>query len=64
MDRQDPIDLLTSARWYDDFAARMKLPPLEFAYSYLTRSGRIDDARLRELSPRFMADYENYLRRS
>ena len=54
----------TSARWYDDFAARMKLPPLEFAYSYLTRSGRIDDARLRELSPRFMADYENYLRRS
>ena len=54
----------TSARWYDDFAARMALPPLEFAYSYLTRSGRIDDARLRELSPRFMADYENYLRRS
>ena len=52
----------TSARWYDDFAARMALPPLEFAYSYLTRSGRIDDARLRELSPRFMADYENYLR--
>ena len=51
----------TSARWYDDFAARMALPPMEFAYSYLTRSGRIDDARLRELSPRFMADYQNYL---
>ncbi len=51
----------TSARWYDDFAARMALPPMEFAYSYLTRSGRVDDARLRELSPRFMAAYENYL---
>ena len=51
----------TSARWYDDFAARMALPPMEFAYSYLTRSGRIDDTRLRELSPRFMAAYENYL---
>jgi len=50
----------TSARWYDDFAARMALPPREFAYSYLTRSGRIDDARLRELAPRFMADYEKY----
>ena len=50
----------TSARWYDDFADHMALPPLEFAYSYLTRSGRIDDARLRELTPRFMADYERY----
>ena len=52
----------TSARWYDDFAERMALPTMEFAYSYLTRSGRIDDTRLRELSPRFMADYENYLK--
>jgi len=51
----------TSARWYDDFAARMALPPMAFAYSYLTRSGRIDDARLRQLSPRFMAAYEKFL---
>lgn len=48
----------TSAQWYDDFAARLDLPALEFGYSYLTRSGRIDDGRLRELSPRFMAAYE------
>ena len=48
----------TSARWYDDFAARLELPPLEFAYSYLTRSGRIDDERLRQLAPRFMAAYD------
>jgi len=51
----------TSARWYDDFANRMTLPPLEFAFSYLTRSGRIDRQRLRALSPAFMARYEQYL---
>ncbi len=48
----------TSARWYDDFAQNLDLPPYDFAYRYLTRSGRIDDARLRELSPRFMAAFE------
>lgn len=51
----------TSARWYDDFSIRMALPPLEFAFSYLTRSGRVDMERLRVLSPRFIARYEQYL---
>jgi 2-polyprenyl-6-methoxyphenol hydroxylase-like FAD-dependent oxidoreductase len=48
----------TSADWYENFASHMKLDPLDFAYSYVTRSGRIDDARLRAMSPRFMAAYE------
>jgi 2-polyprenyl-6-methoxyphenol hydroxylase-like FAD-dependent oxidoreductase len=48
----------TSADWYETFPAQMRLAPLDFAYSYITRSGRIDDARLRAMSPQFMARYE------
>jgi len=48
----------TSARWYDRFAEHMKLPIVDFAHSYLTRSGRIDDRRLRQLAPRFMRRYD------
>jgi 2-polyprenyl-6-methoxyphenol hydroxylase-like FAD-dependent oxidoreductase len=47
----------TSAAWYRDFADHMRLSPLDFAHSYITRSGRIDDVRLREMAPRFMAQY-------
>ena len=36
----------------------MRLPPLEFALSYITRSGRMDMARLRQTSPQFVAAYE------
>ena len=50
-----------SASWYDDFRTRMSLPVLEFAFDYLTRSGRVDMERLRDLSPRFIAQYEQYL---
>jgi 2-polyprenyl-6-methoxyphenol hydroxylase-like FAD-dependent oxidoreductase len=48
----------TSADWYETFPDHMKLDPMDFAYSYITRSGRIDDARLRGMSPAFMARYE------
>jgi 2-polyprenyl-6-methoxyphenol hydroxylase-like FAD-dependent oxidoreductase len=54
----------TSAGWYEHFAEHMKLDPMDFAYSYITRSGRIDDARLRAMSPAFMARYEASRRRS
>jgi 2-polyprenyl-6-methoxyphenol hydroxylase-like FAD-dependent oxidoreductase len=46
-----------SAAWYEDFPAHMRLAPIDFAYSYITRSGRVDDDRLRAMAPRFMAQY-------
>src|SRR6195256_587310 len=48
----------TSADWYEHFSEHMKLDLMDFAHSYITRSGRIDDARLRAMSPAFMARYE------
>ncbi|MGB6638837.1 MAG: FAD-dependent monooxygenase [Bradyrhizobium sp.] len=48
----------TSADWYADFPEHMKLDLTDFAYSYITRSGRVDHARLRAMSPSFMARYE------
>jgi len=48
----------TSADWYEKFPEHTKLGLMDFAYSYITRSGRIDDARLRAMSPAFMARYE------
>jgi 2-polyprenyl-6-methoxyphenol hydroxylase-like FAD-dependent oxidoreductase len=48
----------TSANWYENFSEHMKLNPMDFAHSYITRSGRIDDARLRAMSPAFMARYD------
>jgi 2-polyprenyl-6-methoxyphenol hydroxylase-like FAD-dependent oxidoreductase len=47
-----------SAQWYEHFAEHMALQPVDFAMSYITRSGRIDIERLRKLSPKFVARYE------
>jgi 2-polyprenyl-6-methoxyphenol hydroxylase-like FAD-dependent oxidoreductase len=43
-----------SGNWYDRFAEHMKLAPRDFAWSYIQRSGRIDPARLRKISPKFV----------
>jgi 2-polyprenyl-6-methoxyphenol hydroxylase-like FAD-dependent oxidoreductase len=48
----------TSAIWYESFAQKMALAPLDFAFDYITRSGRVDRERLRRLAPGFMARYE------
>jgi 2-polyprenyl-6-methoxyphenol hydroxylase-like FAD-dependent oxidoreductase len=47
-----------SAEWYEHFPEHMQLAPIDFAMSYVTRSGRIDLERLRKLSPGFVERYE------
>ena len=52
-----------SAAWYENFAEHMRLAPLEFAMSYITRSGRVDLERLRRTSPQFITAYEAQARK-
>jgi 2-polyprenyl-6-methoxyphenol hydroxylase-like FAD-dependent oxidoreductase len=47
-----------SAAWYERFPEHMRLAPAELAMSYIRRSGRVDDQRLRAMAPRFMALYD------
>jgi 2-polyprenyl-6-methoxyphenol hydroxylase-like FAD-dependent oxidoreductase len=60
--RRSPVEKLVaasrrSALWYERFADHMALAPLDLAMSYVTRSDRIDEDRLRAMSPGFMARY-------
>lgn len=50
----------TSAIWYDSFAEKMHLPPMEFAFNYLSRSGRMDMQRMHQIAPEFMRDFTAY----
>jgi 2-polyprenyl-6-methoxyphenol hydroxylase-like FAD-dependent oxidoreductase len=43
----------SSGAWYDRFPQHMKLPPRDFAWSYIQRSGRVDPSRLARTSPVF-----------
>ncbi len=52
----------TSADWYETFARKLSLAPLDFGFDYITRSGRVDMDRLRGLSPAFMAAYDDHRR--
>jgi 2-polyprenyl-6-methoxyphenol hydroxylase-like FAD-dependent oxidoreductase len=47
-----------SAGWYENFAAHMRLAPIDFAMSYLSRTGRLDLERMRRQSPGFVTRYE------
>ena len=45
-----------SSYWYEKFPERMRqLDALGLAYDYMTRSGRMSDARLARIAPKFMA---------
>jgi 2-polyprenyl-6-methoxyphenol hydroxylase-like FAD-dependent oxidoreductase len=47
-----------SAAWYERFPEHMLLAPADLAISYIRRSGRVDDQRLRTMAPKFMALYD------
>ena len=47
-----------SAAWYARFPEHMELDKINFAMSYITRSGRVDREKLRQVSPKFVAAYE------
>lgn len=47
-----------SAAWYERFPDHMQLAPANLAMSYIRRSGRVDDQRLRMMAPKFMTVYD------
>ena len=48
-----------SADWYEHFPEHMQLAPWPMAWSYIQRSGRVDVDKLRQISPRFVAECES-----
>jgi 2-polyprenyl-6-methoxyphenol hydroxylase-like FAD-dependent oxidoreductase len=47
-----------SLQWYERMGEMMDLDPYEFAYRYMTRSGRVDHAEVRRRDPQLAAAYE------
>lgn len=49
---------MRSILWYETADTRQHLTPLEFAYSYMMRTGKVNRDRLRRIDPDFLAAYE------
>jgi 2-polyprenyl-6-methoxyphenol hydroxylase-like FAD-dependent oxidoreductase len=49
--------MVASYEWYENMREHMKLHPLDFAHSYMTRTGRIDNQMLGFALPEFMGRY-------
>jgi 2-polyprenyl-6-methoxyphenol hydroxylase-like FAD-dependent oxidoreductase len=47
-----------SLRWYEGMGSMMAVDPHEFAYRYMTRSGRVDHAEMRRRDPQLAQAYE------
>ena len=48
-----------SIRWYEEMDKLVKeLTPVEFAYSYMTRTGRVSHEEVKKRDPKLAQDYE------
>lgn len=47
-----------SLDWYEHVEDRMHLPPVAFAYDYMTRTGRVSHDDIRRMDPDFARSYE------
>jgi hypothetical protein len=47
-----------SLRWYERMGENIKLDPVEFAYSYMTRTGRVNHAEVQRRDPALATAYE------
>ena len=51
-----------SLDWYEAVEAKMDLPPIAFAYDYMTRTGRVSHDTIRRMDPAFAVAYEAWAR--
>jgi anthraniloyl-CoA monooxygenase len=49
---------IRSTEWYENLGPKLALDPISFAYDYLTRSGRVSHADVRERDPALAAAFE------
>lgn len=53
-----------SYEWYEQVGHAMRQPLMEFVHDFLTRTGRVDDARLAVYAPDFARAYADYRRKA
>lgn len=64
--RRDKVEKLQEAairsiQWYENVSNMLHLSPLEFAYHYMMRTGKINHDRMQEMDPNFIHAYESML---
>lgn len=50
---------IRSIEWYESVNKRLHLSPVDFAYDYMKRTGKIDHERMRQMDPDFVRAYES-----